>query len=176
VTRLLLLLLVVAGLSACSASSGDGKDSGKPAIEVAVRADGDVLVVSGTTTVHDPTQVRLLVSRNVKFAKDDMPRSTTVAEGKATTSGGHFTARLPVDESELVFDAGGDRYGKIETIADSVTACAQVQSSGMSKPPLEAIATIDFPSTALPDLKTALGKVPPREHRLGQAYCAIKAP
>lgn len=172
--RLILPLLLLAVLTACSDKQGAPTATTKPPppIGVKVQVDGQRLVVSGSAKVPDGSKVVLLVGRNVKFAKDDMPRSTTIAKGETTVDGGTFKASLPVDESELVFDADGKRYGKIEIVSDSVTACAQVQAQGSNKP-VEAIATTTFPSTVLADLKAALGKPPRRENRVGQAYCAI---
>jgi hypothetical protein len=170
----LLPLVTVALLTACSASPSSPSKSTEPppTIGVKVKVDGERLVVSGSAKVPDGTKVTLLVGRNVKFAKDDVPRSTTIAKGDTTVDAGRFRATLPADESELVFDANGKRYGKIEVVSDSVTACAQVKQKGSAKP-LEAIATTTFPSLALPDLKVALGKPPHRENRVGQAFCAI---
>ena len=171
----LLPLLLLAVLTACSDNQGSSPaetTKPPPTIGVKVQVDGEKLVVSGSAKVPDGSKVVLLVGRNVKFAKDDMPRTTTIAKGDTTVNGGTFTATLPVDESELVFDANGKRYGKIEIVSDSVTACAQVHAQGSNKP-VEAIATTTFPSTVLADLTTALGKPPRRENRVGQAYCAI---
>ena len=170
----LLPLLLLAVLTACSDNQGSPAETTKPppTIGVKVQVAGEKLVVSGSAKVPDGSKVVLLVGRNVKFAKDDMPRTTTIAKGDTTVDGGSFKATLPVDESELVFDANGKRYGKIEIVSDSVTACAQVQPQGSK--PVEAIATTTFPSIALPDLKAALGKAPRRENRVGQAYCAIR--
>jgi hypothetical protein len=170
----LLPLLVLTVLTACSGNQGapSGSTGRPPTIGVKVQVDGERLVVSGSAKVPDGTKVLLLVGRNVKFKKDDIPRSTTIAKGDTTVDGGTFRATLPVDESELVFDANGKRYGKIEVVSDSVTACAQVKAQGTNKP-VEAIATTTFPSTVLHDLKVALGKPPRRENRVGDAFCAI---
>jgi hypothetical protein len=170
----LLPLVLLAVLTACSDNQGSSTETETPpTIGVNVQVDGERLVVSGSAKVPDGTPVVLLVGRNVKFAKDDVPRSTTIAKGDTAVDGGTFHATLLVDESELVFDANGKRYGKIEIVSDSVTACAQVKAQGSNKP-VEAIATTTFPSTVLPDLKAALGKPPRRENRVGQAFCAIE--
>jgi hypothetical protein len=170
----LLPLVLLAVLTACSDNQGAAKESKAPppTIGVKVQVDGERLVVSGSAKVPDGSKVLLLVGRNVKFAKDNMPRSTTIAKGDTTVDAGTFRATLPVDESELVFDANGKRYGKIEVVSDSVTACAQVKAQGSNKP-VEAIATTTFPSTVLSDLKAALGKAPRHENRVGDAFCAI---
>ncbi len=171
--RVALSLVVLVLASACSTGTSTSDEKPQPALELTVRPDGERLVIDGTTVVPDGTAVTLLVGRNVKFANDDVPRSTTIATGETRVDGGRFHARLPVDESQLVFDANGERYGEIEVISDSVTACAQVQSE-MAAKPLEAIATTTFPSLALPDIEVALRKAPRHERQVGQPFCAIR--
>ena len=175
VNRAVVSLVLLVLVSACSTGTdtSEEKPRPKPALELTVRPDVERLVVDGTAIAPDGTRVTLLVGRNVKFAKDDVPRSTTIAKGEARVDGGRFHARLPVDESQLVFDANGERYGEIEVISDSVTACAQVQSE-MAAKPLEAIATTTFPSLALPDIEVALRKAPRHERQVGQPFCAIR--
>jgi hypothetical protein len=168
------IVLVGLAVAACSqAPTTPEPTRTPPPLELSVRPDGEWLVVKGHTTVPDGTKVTLLVGRNVKFRKDDVPRSTTIAKGDATVESGRFRARLPVDESQLVFDANGKRYGRIEVVSDSVTACAQVRAKTSAKP-LEAIATTAFPSGVMKDLKVGLKHPPEHRPQVGRPFCAIE--
>lgn len=171
--RAVFLLVGLAVTAACTAPVADKPEpKPRPPLDLTVRPDGEWLVIKGRSTETDGTPVTLLVGRNVKFRRDDVPRSTTIAKGDATVDGGTFHARLPVDESQLVFDANGKRYGKIEVVSDSVTACAQVRSKQSPKP-LEAIATTVFPSGVMKDLRIALKHPPEHRRQVGQPFCAI---
>ena len=169
----LMVLVGLAVVAACSPSTRAPEPKPSPPLELSIRPDGEYLTVTGRTTVTDGTTVTLLVGRNVKFAKDDVPRSTTIARGEATVEDGTFRARLPVDESQLVFDANGKRYGKIQVVSESVTACAQVPSEDSAKP-LEAIATTEFRNGLIRDLRIALGHSPEHRRQVGQPFCAIQ--
>jgi hypothetical protein len=170
------VVIVLVGLAvvACSPapSTSEPKPKPRPPLELTVRPDGEWLVIKGRTTLADGTKLALLVGRNVKFKKDDVPRSTTIAKGDATIEGGTFGARLPVDESQLVFDANGKRYGRIEVVSDSVTACAQARREGSAKP-IEAIATTVFSSGVMRDLKIGLKHAPEHRRQVGEPFCAI---
>jgi hypothetical protein len=170
--RVVIMAAGLALLAACSPAVNAPQQKPTPPLELTVQPDGDWLVIKGHTTVADGTRVTLLVGRNVKFAKDDVPRSTTIAKGDATVGAGTFHARLPVDEGQIVFDANGERYGKIEVVSDSVTACAQAPAKNSPKP-LEAIATTAYPSGVLRDLKIALKHAPEHRQQVGQPFCAI---
>jgi hypothetical protein len=168
------LLVGLAVLAACSSpTEKPPQDKPTPPLELTVRPDGGWLVIKGRTTEADGTRVRLLVGRNVKFRKDDVPRSVSIAKGKTTVESGTFRARLPVDEGQLVFDANGKRYGRIEVVSDSVTACAQLRPKESPKP-LEAIATTAFPSDVLKDLDVALKHPPEHRPQVGDPFCAIE--
>jgi hypothetical protein len=173
VKHVVIVLVGLAVVAACSPAVDTPERKPRPPLELTVRPDGEWLVINGHTTVADGTRVALLVGRNVKFAKDDVPRSTTIAKGDATVESGSFRARLPVDESQLVFDANGKRYGRIEVVSDSVTACAQARAKDSAKP-IEAIATTAFPSDVLKDLKIALKHAPEHRPQVGQPFCAIE--
>jgi hypothetical protein len=170
-----LLVAIATGLSGCAdrtASTDDAESTTEQRLTIEVRVEHEGLHVEGTADAPDGTPVTLHVGRNVKFARDDVPRSTTVARGQAEVTAGRFEAALPSDESDLVFDANGKRYGKIQVVSDSVTACAQMRLDGAGRP-IEAIATTAFPSPALHDLRVALGH--PVRHRktVGQPFCAV---
>ncbi len=172
VKRAVFLLVGLAVVPGCASRVDKPEPEPPPPLELTVQPDDGWLSIKGRTSEADGTSVTLLVGRNVKFRRDDIPRSTTIAKGDATVDGGRFHARLPVDESQLVFDANGKRYGKIEVVSDSVTACAQVQSKESPKP-LEAIATTFFPSGVMKDLRTALKHPPEHRRQVGQPFCAI---
>ena len=169
--RIVVAIIVLSGCAAGPSTSSDSTD--RPTIDISVRVEHEGLLVQGTADAPDGTPVTLHVGRNVKFARDDMPRSTTVARDQVEVKSGRFEAALPADESALVFDADGKRYGKIQVVSDTVTACAQIRSDGSAEP-LEAIATTRYPSLVLPDLEAALGKPVRQQEKLGQPYCAIE--
>jgi hypothetical protein len=171
--RVVIVLVGLAVVAACSPDAKAPEPEQRPPLELTVQPDGEWLVVKGSTSVADGAQVTLLVGRNVKFANDDVPRSTTIAKGDATVHRRQFRAKLPVDESQLVFDANGKRYGDIEVVSDSVTACAQIRTKNTSKP-IEAIATTTYPSGVLKDLKIALKHAPKHQRQVGQPFCAIQ--
>lgn len=171
--RVLMVLVGLAVVTACSPSTRAPEPKPPPPLELSVRPDGEYLAVTGRTSVTDGTKVTLLVGRNVKFAKDDVPRSTTIAQGEATVEDGAFRAKLPVDESQLVFDANGKRYGNIQVVSESVTACAQVPSETSTKP-IEAIATTEFRNGLIKDLRIALGHAPQHRRQVGKPFCAIQ--
>lgn len=175
-TPLPVLFVIAVSLSACAertTPTQSDETTTEQRLTVEVRVEHEGLLVEGTADAPDGTPVTLLVGRNVKFARDDVPRSTTVAKGQAEVTSGRFEAALPADESTLVFDANGKRYGKIKIVSDSVTACAQIRPDVSTKP-LEAIATTRYPSQVLPDLEAALGKPVRRERQVGQPFCAIR--
>ena len=171
--RVLMVLVGLAVVAACSPPARAPEPKPPPPLKISIRPDHGWLAITGRTTVTDGTKVTLLVGRNVKFAKDDVPRSTTIAQGEATVENGAFRSRLPVDEGQLVFDANGARYGKIQAVADSVTACAQVPSATGAEP-LEAIATTEFRNGLIKDLRIALGHAPVHRRQVGKPFCAIQ--